>query len=242
MTVQGIDHIIIAVRSVGDALDLFSGSGFTMTPVGEHLKFKSKNTLAMLDDAYLEIAAPTARESFGEALTNHLDKDGEGFFGVVFGHHNAKAFAELMDLSYTEAEREVDTELLRGVATFRVAWLPDGTIQNTFCFVVEHATPELVWHPELQVHENGANTVQTLYLRSASPRDAAVTLRRQLNLPKSDSPIVAMHQNTITFLSPDEMAIKWGDSARAAIDFSGRENLEKKSLFNGQLILNFIST
>ncbi|MEM8985840.1 MAG: VOC family protein [Pseudomonadota bacterium] len=240
MSVEGIDHLIIAVRSVDKAIGLFSNLGFNVTPEGEHLKFKSKNTLAMLDRAYLEIAAPTARESFGESLFKHLDNQDEGFFGVAFNHNDAKAFADSTGLSYAEAEREVDTDLHKGVAKFRVAWLPDETIPHTLCFIVEHATPELVWHPELQKHKNGAEKIETLYLRNDFPEQAAANVRHKLQLPETDGNEVSMLTNSIIFLNAKDMGSKWGEAAQAAVEFSGQGKPEVKHLFDGKLVFNFL--
>ena len=74
MSTPGIDHIVIAVRTLEEAQAVFSDAGFTMTPRGEHVKLKGINSLAMLKTAYLEVAQPTAREAFGETLHAYMDR------------------------------------------------------------------------------------------------------------------------------------------------------------------------
>ncbi len=56
--IQGIDHIVIAVRDLAAAADHFTGLGFTVTPGGEHTGGATHNALvAFADGAYFELIA-----------------------------------------------------------------------------------------------------------------------------------------------------------------------------------------
>jgi catechol 2,3-dioxygenase-like lactoylglutathione lyase family enzyme len=56
--VQGIDHIVIAVRDLGVATDDYTQLGFTVTPGGEHTGGATHNALiSFADGAYFELIA-----------------------------------------------------------------------------------------------------------------------------------------------------------------------------------------
>src|SRR5215213_9417949 len=56
--VQGIDHIVIAVRDLAAAADDYARLGFTVTPGGEHTGGATHNALMSFDDgAYFELIA-----------------------------------------------------------------------------------------------------------------------------------------------------------------------------------------
>lgn len=241
MEVEGIDHIIICVHSVDHGREIFAQLGFEMTPDGNHLALKSKNSLAMLDGTYLEVTAPTAPEAFGLRLKTHLQAWGEGFFGLAMRHSDVDAFAQEPARDWVEAERAVETELLQGIAKFRLCWLPENTITGASCFLVQHLTPDMLWHPQLQRHPNQAHTIETLYLRSDAPFEAAAKLRRALKLPHASDSTVVMPRNCVSFLSSAEMAARWGDTATAAIDIISGAAPAMHALFGGRLIMNFKS-
>jgi catechol 2,3-dioxygenase-like lactoylglutathione lyase family enzyme len=56
--VQGIDHVVIAVRDLGAASDDYARLGFTVTPGGEHTGGATHNALiSFADGAYFELIA-----------------------------------------------------------------------------------------------------------------------------------------------------------------------------------------
>lgn len=240
MSTPGIDHIVIAVRTLEEAQAVFSDAGFTMTPRGEHVKLKGINSLAMLKTAYLEVAQPTAREAFGETLHTYMDEYGEGIAAVAFGYADVGAFASAAGLSYTDAFREVDTELHKGTAEFRLIGLPKGTLVGRHAFLIEHKTPELLWHPELETHANGALDVTKLTLRADSPADAAANCRRQLKLPEATGPTVDMDKNSLEFMTPDAMIARWGEQVHSVIAVATKHMTETRTVCGGRLAIEFI--
>lgn len=54
----GIDHVVIAVRDLDQAIADFTAAGFTVTPGGEHVNGETHNALiAFLDGSYFELIA-----------------------------------------------------------------------------------------------------------------------------------------------------------------------------------------
>lgn len=240
MSVTGIDHIVIAVRSLKAAQEALYKAGFIVTPRGERLKLKAVNSLVMLPSAYIELAEPTAPEAAGAILLEQMDAHGEGVAMIAFAKDNISDFAKENDYPYTEANREVDTETMKGIAQFRIAWLPEDTISGAPSFLIEHCTPELLWHPTLEAHENGARRIKSLLLRTDSPHKTAKECSHRLGLHANPHDEITMENNTLKFVSHDDMNSKWGESVRAVISFTGAEKPYAISLFDNKLVLNFV--
>ena len=240
MSVTGIDHVIVAVHALEDAQAVFRQFGFTMTPRGEHVKLMALNSLVMLDDSYIEVAQPTAFDAVGGILHTYMDGHGEGVSGVAFSHADAGAFADATGLSYVAAAREVDTELHKGTAKFGLTWLPDDTLADRLAFLTEHKTPELLWHPKLQAHQNGALRILRLTLRAAVPARAAMNCRRALRLPDAIGPTVDMQKNTLAFVTQDEMASRWSERARAVVSVATSDVQKTQTFCDGNLVIELI--
>ena len=78
-----IDHILIGVRDLDQAIEDFRALGLTVEPGGTHLNGQSKNGLvAFHDGTYLELIAPVNPDELDEAWLARIGA-GDGFIGFA---------------------------------------------------------------------------------------------------------------------------------------------------------------
>ncbi len=101
-TSVNVDHIIIAVEDL-EASEKTCGLLLGHKPGwrGQHPQYGTHNALFRLDNTYLELLAidqrlQPANNWLVTALTNHLQANGEGLFGLVFGTDDLARLAEQM--------------------------------------------------------------------------------------------------------------------------------------------------
>ena len=184
-TVLQLDHIVIAVHDLAQAIADYEALGFTVTPGGQHPGRTSHNALVVFaDGAYLELIAwqgPAPEERWWRDLQQH----GEGLVD----------FALLPDdtVAVAEAARARGLDVVpRDGARRR----PDG--RELQWQTARHATPDVPflcgditpreWRvPEgpVRTHANGATGVASL---SVAVADLEVTLQRYRALlgPQAD--------------------------------------------------------
>ncbi len=190
-----IDHVVLAVRNLGRAADIYKHLGFTLTPLASHEdRMGTSNRLAQFGERnfieLLEVDRP-------EKLKVHDFAAKPPFFS--FGDHNRQAIAEREGLSmlvFSTDDARADLRRLAsaGLDTFapfdfeRQARLPDGsTVTVAFTigfvrspdmprvafFVCENRAQQYFWKPDYQSHANGAQGIKAVTLASPHPkRDA----------------------------------------------------------------------
>lgn len=195
-TGRPIDHVVLAVRDLGQAAAQYQRLGFTLTPRASHDdRMGTSNRLAQFRGRsfieLLEVDRP-------DRLAPHDFSRMPPFFS--FGDHNRLAVGEregLSTLVFTtdDARADIRRFAAAGLSTFlpfdfeRQARLPDGaevTVAFTLGFarspempkiafmVSENRAQELFWKADYQLHPNGAEAISAVYLASSSPdRDAA---------------------------------------------------------------------
>jgi catechol 2,3-dioxygenase-like lactoylglutathione lyase family enzyme len=192
---RAIDHVVVAVRSLDRAADIYERLGFTLTSrVFHEDRMGTSNKMARFQGhnfiELLEIDRPGKLQPHDFAGT-------PPFFS--FGDHNRQAVAERDGLSMivfatNDARADIRHFEAAGLQTFppfdfeRQAKLPDGS-QETMAFtlgfvrsphmpkigffVCQNRAQSYFWKPEFQVHANGAQGMECVFLASPSPeRDA----------------------------------------------------------------------
>jgi hypothetical protein len=162
-----LDHVVINVQRDMDAAEAVCARlGFTMTPRGYH-SLGSINHLMMFDTDYFElIGVPKV----GEIKRADLIAAPLGINGLVFKTRDVdETFARLTSLNMNgEPPRgfgrpiEIDgqaTEAKFRTVTVRPDVFPAGRVY--FC---QHGTPDLVWRPEWQSHDNGAMSMSEVVI------------------------------------------------------------------------------
>jgi hypothetical protein len=195
-TGRRIDHVVLAVRDLDAAANVFHGLGFTLTPRAAHEdRMGTSNRLAQFAGRsfieLLEVDRP-------RKLAPHDFSQSPPFFS--FGAHSldftaAREGISMLVFAGDDARADIATFTGAGIPTYapfdfeRPARLPDGqevTVSFSLAFatsphmpaiaffVCQNRAPEHFWKPAFQTHENGAEGIEAVYLASRSPeRDAA---------------------------------------------------------------------
>lgn len=157
---QSIDHIVIAVADLEQAVRDYETLGFTVLPGGEHPR-GSRNALVVLaDGAYLEIIA-FARPVPGFRWWKVLEEAGSGLVDY------ALLPADTLDADVArtreagiEIDGPIDGERLQPDGT-RIAWRSARPPEPDIPFICEDVTPRALRVPEGKVrkHANGVTGV-----------------------------------------------------------------------------------
>ncbi len=182
-----LDHIVIAVHDLAQAVADYQALGFTVTPGGQHPGRTSHNALVVFaDGAYLELIAWQAAAP-QERWWRDLQQFGDGIVDFALLPHDTVAV--------TEAARARGLALTGPLDGARRR--PDG--RELQWQTARHATPDVPflcgditprdWRVpvgEARVHANGAAGVASLAVAVA---DLAVTRQRYLALLGPDAQV-----------------------------------------------------
>ena len=169
-----LDHAVISVRDrMDEAATLFRRMGFALTDRGHHSS-GSCNHLMVFERDYLElIGFPPA----GQTIRPDLLQAPIGLDGLVLKatdphaiHHalvarglpaaEPQALARRITLPGSTVEQE---------ARFTTVRLPRGALQGGRVYYCRHETPELVWHPSFQSHDNSAIGISSFTIAVPDP-------------------------------------------------------------------------
>jgi len=228
---RGIDHLVLSVRDLEKAREVYSRLGFTCTPNAQH-PWGTANFLVQLQGCFLEILTVDRPELLSDPAK------GEFSFGRFNESYLAKreGFSMLV-LESTDAATDREDFRAKGVKTYapfgfsREAVLPDGqfvTVSFSLTFVTDRAAPavgyftcqqhapEYFWKPEYQTHANGALGVAETVLMSENPRLHREFLEKfsgSLDSVAGDERIgVATRRGTLAAMAPDAVAEAWGEA------------------------------
>lgn len=161
--VRGIDHAVFAVRDLDVARETFQRMGFTLTPRGRHT-LGSQNHCVVFGDDYLELLWLPPDLKTRPFIADFLER-GEGLAALAL--KTANADAAHAELRAAGLEPTAPMDFSRPVhfpggtrdARFRTLDIGAGHVPCGRLFLCQHQTPELVWRPELQRHDNGATAI-----------------------------------------------------------------------------------
>jgi len=167
-----LDHAVVDVRDgIDDAVTLFRRLGFSLTARGYHT-LGSVNHLAVMSHNYLELLG---WERDAEARPE-LSRYPVGINGLVFRADDADTLAASLTNAGLPAQPPLSfsrpVRLPNGAqmdARFRTVRFDTGTFGSTRLYFCEHFTPELVWRPEWQQHENGAVAIARVIIQASQP-------------------------------------------------------------------------
>lgn len=189
--VQGVDHVVIAVRDLAAAAHGWEKLGFTISPRGTHSpQMGTANHTIMLGEDYIELIGVIA-ETPHNVPTRTLLAEREGIERTAFTTDNAAAGAAEIKargfepLGPVHFGRPVTLPGGReSEARFNVfRWPLEERLAGMRIFACEHLTRETVWIPELQHHANGATRIVRIELVAANPRAEAEHLGRLIDMP-----------------------------------------------------------
>ncbi len=183
---RGIDHLVLGVRDLEQAVETYRTLGFTVTPRGDH-DWGTSNQLVQLNGSFLEIITvadegklvehdPRARIfSFGAFVRDILARR-EGCSMLVFEGQDSrsdrdefaeKGLADLEPFDFARIARQPDgTE--KQVA-FSLAFVPPLETPEAAFFTCQQHAPELFWKPDYQNHTNRALAIDEVVMVAAEP-------------------------------------------------------------------------
>jgi catechol 2,3-dioxygenase-like lactoylglutathione lyase family enzyme len=173
--ITGIDHLLVGVRDLEAAREVYSRLGFTCTPRGSHIGWGTANYCIMFERDYVELLGIVDPAQFTNRLDEFLVRR-EGLMALAFATSDARAaHAELVDAGIgAEPPRDLarNLELPEGVVQprFEIVGLPATATPALPAFLCRHLTPELVRRPEWLVHANGARGLSVVTVVVAEPR------------------------------------------------------------------------
>ena len=176
MDENNLDHVVINVKDDMDLAQLvFSNLGFTLTPRGYHT-LGSINHLMMFGSDYMElIGFPEHGVVNNPNSRSDLTTAPFGINGLVFKSSDVdKTFEKLVELEMDgdppkSFSRPVELDGRKTDAKFRTVTVRAGVFPEGRVYFCEHGTPELVWRPEWQSHENGIEAVSEIVVVTRAP-------------------------------------------------------------------------
>jgi hypothetical protein len=185
--IQGIDHVVVAVRDLEHARETWRRMGFTLTPRGFHT-LGSQNHCVMFERDYVELLA-VPRPHPATRYFSDFVAHGDGLAAVALatadagGAHAELAAAAIAADPPLDFSRPVALEGGTRDAAFRIVQLPAGATPGCRMFLCQHFTRELVWRPEYRRHQVGATGIAALAVVASDPPGAARDYARVFGAP-----------------------------------------------------------
>ncbi|MCX7326367.1 MAG: VOC family protein [Hyphomicrobiales bacterium] len=180
VTDLAVDHIGVVVHDLAAEVAAWRGCGFAVSdPValmgvdgeGRPVPLGQASAHVVFENSYVELSSPDPGSG------NHLEPylaHGEGVRILVLATADAEAARSSVGApEVRSASRRVIIDGKAQTARFRWFPLPADLVPATLSAVVEHLTPDLVFHPSLVVHPNGAR--QLTRILAAGRRDDLLT-------------------------------------------------------------------
>lgn len=231
-----IDHVVVAVRDLDRAGDLYARLGFQVGPRNRH-PWGTENRIIQFRRSFIElITAPEGAEipphapgrfSFGAFVQDYLRRR-EGLAMLVLSSEDAVADAA-----------DFTARGIGGFAPFRFersGRRPDGSpthVAFTLAFAVDPQTPELgfftcqqhfpdaFWNAALQQHPCGATDIAAVRIAAPRPAAQAGFLSAFAGSPPGDGPRIPLAGGAIDLVPGDVpaftgFAVRVPDPARTA--------------------------
>lgn len=190
-----LDHLAVVVPDLARAGTSYERLGFHLTPQSSHKGalvpggpmeiYGSGNRCAMFRSGYLEILGITDPARHTGRVTPLL-KRYAGLHLVALGTSDAPRTAAAIGarlgarLEVRDLGRDVPYGAGTKPALFRIVGLPVGSFPEAELFVIEQATPDVLWQPALLDQPNGVTGLAGVTLCVANPEETAARLARIL--------------------------------------------------------------
>ncbi|MGH6690976.1 MAG: VOC family protein, partial [Gammaproteobacteria bacterium] len=187
--IQGLDHVSVLVRDLGEATRAWSAIlGRSPSFRGDHEDLGACNALFRLRNTSLELVTPTRETTYSSWLRKRLDREGEGLFVLGFATDDADACArELRSAGLSvEGPREgqataLDTE---AVLRFRSVVWPPAQTRGVASFAIEYLSDEDVMplrEPTADPHA-AVDALDHVVVQTSDPEGAIALYQDRLGL------------------------------------------------------------
>lgn len=184
--VRGLDHLVVAVRDLDAAAAAWEALGFTVTPEARH-SWGTANRLVQLDGFFIELLCVA-----DETLITEAGPDGFSFGAFNRDFLKNRQGGSMLVLESLDPEADRAAYLGHGLKLYEPFWFErtatfaDGTTGKvafdlTFVsdrlapgigfFTCRNRYPETFWRPSFQIHDNGAESIESVTLVAADPSD-----------------------------------------------------------------------
>ncbi|MCE2483102.1 MAG: VOC family protein [Alphaproteobacteria bacterium] len=217
--IDGIDHGIFIVRDLDRAAAAYARLGFTVTGLGRHTGLGTGNRLVMLGDDYIELLGVLEPNEYNEPFRACLERR-EGLWMLALSSSDAAAASVRFRAAGIPADeplrftRPVETPDAKGEAAFCLTRLDAAATPHALMFLLQHFTPDLVWHPAWQGHENGALGIGDITVVVADPAAPAAAYDALFGAGSytagAAGPPLATGRQPIRFVTPAARARRFG--------------------------------
>ncbi len=200
-----IDHIVVAVRNLDAAAEIYARLGFTVTPLARHPDHMgTSNRLVQFDNhSFIELvtvdrpetavdhdfAAQPPEFSFGAHIRDYVAKR-EGMAALVFASDDARADANRLcalgcksyaPLDFGREARAPDGSVSR--VAFTLAFTTDPAMPDCAFYFCQNHYPQNFWKQPFQRHANGASGLASVFLVATRPSQHVPFLERLTGSP-----------------------------------------------------------
>ena len=182
---RGLDHLVIGVRDLDAAGNLYERLGFRVGARNRH-PWGTENRIVQFPGSFLELvtvadagAIPAAGErtfSFGAFVRDALAEQGEGLSMLVLESRDAKADAAAFKVAgigdyepffFERQAKRPDGSTVR--VAFELAFAADPKAPEAGFFVCQQHEPQNFWNPEFQRHPSGATALASAVMLADDP-------------------------------------------------------------------------
>lgn len=182
---RGLDHLVIGVRDLDAAADLYAKLGFRVGARNRH-PWGTENRIVQFPGAFLElitigdegaIPAHGPRQfSFGAFVRDALAAQGEGLSMLVLESADANADAAAFKVAgigdyepffFERQAKRPDGSEVR--VAFSLAFAADRKAPECGFFVCQQLEPQNFWNPAFQQHDNGATGLAAAVIVAEEP-------------------------------------------------------------------------
>lgn len=224
-----LDHTVINVRyAMDDAAARFKALGFQLTDRGYHT-LGSINHLMMFGTDYLELIGLPEDAKGAQSGRPDIENAPFGINGLVFKTNDVdEMYVHLQAIGMAgdppkSFSRPVTLPEGTSDACFRTVHVRHDAFPGGRVYFCEHGTPELVWRPEWQIHDNGAQAMPEFVVASANHAGEAEDMAKLLRTDvggSADQLSVPLAGAQISFLAPDAYRARYGDLATSMAERS----------------------
>ncbi len=240
-----LDHAAFFVADMDEAETALYRLGFFLSPFTKQMHRSEPgadltpagtgNRLAVFEQGYLEILAPTGEDTpladqHHAALARYAGLHLIAFGSADAGAHRARLVADgFAPQPVVDLRREVTGADGRPAEVrFRVTRVPPGTMEEGRVQFCEHVTPAQVWRDDWLAHPNGIIALDALWICTADPDAAAARYARFTGCRQSRTLRTA--RGALRFMSEAEFTAALPDAGIPALPFIGALCLRCRSL------------
>ena len=210
-----IDHVVVAVRDLDGAADLYARLGFQVGPRNRH-PWGTENRIIQFRQSFIElITVPEDADipphvpghfSFGAFVRDYLQRR-EGVAMLVLSSADATAdavrFAQEGIGDFSPFRFERTGRRPDGSAThvaFSLAFAVDTQAPGLGFFTCQQHFPQAFWNEALQRHPNGATAITRVTIAAPRPQDHAAFLSAFTGSPMAEPTHVLLDSGAITLI------------------------------------------